>query len=245
MSGKSHRWWRRTIIVTLIITLGTGGIIVWRSPQRAALITFITLVVAVCELVAPLVASLRRGPVDVKPDSHDMEQLADAVGKQWNLEAFKRQLADPIPVLWGIAPPRLFGSPSSAVSSKAFRPLPGMRAIAESDLIEGRIEDLHKVYGGLGSGRLLIIGEPGSGKSGAAIVLIRAALQHREERKSSKEKMLVPVPLLFTAHDWVPTRQSLVDWLARLMSQTYELFEGRQGVSRATALIELGKFHLF
>ena len=67
----------------------------------------------------------------------------------------------------------------------------------------GRLEDLHAVYGGLGSGRLVIIGGPGSGKSGAAVLLVLAALKHRAQMPEP-DRQLVPVPVLFTLHGWDP-----------------------------------------
>ena len=62
------------------------------------------------------------------------------------------------------------------------------------------------MYGGLGSGRLVIVGGPGSGKSGAAVLLILPALRHR---RSVPEEVRpeVPVPVMFTLHGWDPSAQ--------------------------------------
>jgi len=48
-------------------------------------------------------------------------------------------------------------------------------------LAAGDLGDLHSVYGGLGSGRLVIAGPPGSGKTGAAVLLLLAALRRRAQ----------------------------------------------------------------
>ena len=95
------------------------------------------------------------------------------------------------------------------------------------------LEDLHAIYGGLGSGRLVIIGGPGSGKSGEAVLLILAALKYRAQRPE-KDRELVPVPVLVTAHGWDPTTQSIEHWLAARLQQTYPLFcrQGRPEKSR-------------
>jgi hypothetical protein len=43
----------------------------------------------------------------------------------------------------------------------------------------GRIGDLFAVYAGLDSGRLIVLGDAGTGKSAAAILTVLDALNHR------------------------------------------------------------------
>ncbi len=50
---------------------------------------------------------------------------------------------------------------------------------SQDQLRSGGLRDLHAVYAGLRSGRLVIVGSPGAGKSGAAVLLVLAALRHR------------------------------------------------------------------
>ena len=73
----------------------------------------------------------------------------------------------------------LAGPVAAAVASTRFAPLPGLAAAGEQRLQAGQVSELHEVYGGLGSGRLVIAGGPGSGKSSAAVLLILAALRYR------------------------------------------------------------------
>jgi hypothetical protein len=68
----------------------------------------------------------------------------------------------------------VFAGPVAATTHGPFDPLPGLPALEGSHLVEGGQEALHQVYGGVRSGRLLLIGPPGSGKSTAAS---RAALR--------------------------------------------------------------------
>ncbi len=128
----------------------------------------------------------------------------------------------------------------AAVESTRFPPLPGLRPVNEQRLQEGDIRDLHAVYGGLGSGRLVIAGAPGSGKSGAAVLLVLAALEHRKQA-TEDERRQVPVPVLFTAQEWDPAGQRLQDWLALQMQETYLLFRGKAGAENAAQLIAAGK----
>ena len=92
----------------------------------------------------------------------------------------------------------------------------------------GGIAQLYALCGGLGSGRLMIAGAPGSGKSGAAVLLVLAALRHRE-LAGDAERPGIPVPVLFTAQEWNPATQPMQDWLVLRLQQTYPLFTPDHG----------------
>ena len=102
------------------------------------------------------------------------------------------------------------GPVSAAAGSRQFPPLPGLKAVRQGQLREGGLRDLHAIYGGLGSGRMVIVGAPGAGKSGAAVLLILAALRHREQ--VPEDRPLVPVPVMFTLHGWDPNNRPVQDW---------------------------------
>jgi hypothetical protein len=86
----------------------------------------------------------------------------------------------------------------------------------------------------------VIAGAPGSGKSGAAVLLVLAALDHRKPETKQADPS-VPVPVLFTVQDWDPDGQQIRDWLVLRLQQTYPLFAGKAGVRKAAALIDAGK----
>jgi hypothetical protein len=188
----------------------------------------------------------RASPADSAADSENLDRAADqlavAVQAQWQEAAGERGLAgaDPIKVTWDRPSLPLAGPLAAAVGSRRFDPLPGLASAGEAQLAAGQIGDLHAVYGGLGSGRLVIAGPPGSGKSGAAVLLILDALQHREQ-VPAQDKPKVPVPVLVTAQDWDPLRQPIADWLTRRLRETYPLFTGAAGTATAAALITEGK----
>ncbi len=146
-------------------------------------------------------------------------------------------MPEPIPVCWGRPTLGLAGSPSAAAGSRLFDPLPGLSPVRAERLAAGQIGDLHAVYGGLGSGRLVIAGGPGSGKSSAAVLLILAALRHRKGLPK-KDRPKVPVPVMFTLHGWDPSTRCARDWLAERLSQTYPLFAGKQGARAARAMLD-------
>ena len=238
-------------IVAVVGVSGAAVWAVWRSPQRIDLATFGAFAVAVIVPVVGLVVYLTRvrqagdtgrgRPLDEVADS-----LAVMVTEQWTRAALERRLLqpEPIPVHWERSSRPLAGPVSAAVESRQFPPLPGLSPALRRQLRGGRLQDLHAVYGGLGSGRLVIIGEPGSGKTGTAVLLVLAALKHRRQ-VSSQDRQLVPVPVMFTLHGWDPSTQRVGDWLAARLQETYPLFAGRGGKAEAAELVKAGRVAAF
>jgi hypothetical protein len=104
----------------------------------------------------------------------------------------------------------------------------------------GQVGELHALYGGLGSGRLVIAGPAGSGKSGTAVLLVVAALRYRAGLPAG-DRAAVPVPVMFTLHGWNPRSQPISDWLTGRLAQTYPALTGRRGTALARALLEAGR----
>jgi hypothetical protein len=247
VGGKDRRLWPLAAIAAVIAVAGILVWAVWRSPHRGDLSTFGGFVVAVVAPVASLVVyltKLRRpgatGPG--RPPSELADSLAAAVMEQWTRAALERRLLqpEPIPVRWGRSAKPLAGPVSAAVGSRQFPPLPGLPAVAAGRLRGGQLQDLHAVYGGLGSGRLVIVGGPGSGKSSAAVLLTLAALHYRAQM-TEEDRQLVPVPVLVTAHGWDPTTQRVGPWLAGRLQQTYPLFAGKGGREEAAELVRTSR----
>jgi len=130
---------------------------------------------------------------------------------------------------------------AAGIPSYRLPPLPGLPVVGEDRLRTGGLDDLLAIYGGLGSGRLVVIGAPGSGKSAAAIRLMLDALKHRSGFDDGK-RSTIPVPLLLTVHGWDPIRQPLVDWLAGRLTADYPLLsKGASGRRAAARLVESGR----
>lgn len=253
----STRWLVVAVAIVAVVTIvgATLGLslFVWKSTNRTNLATFWAFVAAVAAVSLVLIGGLLRWAANVwtrhesrVDDSAALNKLADrlayTVQHQWISAAIDRLLLqpEPIPVRWQ-RPTKPFANPiSAAADAHQFPPLPGISPIAEGQLREGGLGDLHAVYGGLGSGRLVIAGSPGSGKSGAAVLLVLAALKHREPL-SDQDRQLVPVPVIFTMHGWDPNRQRVMDWLARRLQQAYPLFPGKRGGAQAAELIRTGR----
>jgi hypothetical protein len=71
-------------------------------------------------------------------------------------------------------------------------------------------------------------------------MLILATLKHREQ-VSDAERQAVPVPVMFTLHDWSPGTQRVQDWLVVRLQQTYPMLAGKSGATKAATLLAAGK----
>jgi hypothetical protein len=225
-----------------------GLVAVWRSPNRADLEGFAGLAISVAGIAAVWIGwvwrarSQRSEVVSGQELGRLADLLAGAVDVEWTRAAGERGLLEPEPiqVLWQRPAAPFTGPVAAAVSSARFAPLPGLAAARVQRLQAGQVSELHEVYGGLGSGRLVIAGGPGSGKSGAAVLLILAALRYRRS-VAEEVRSEVPVPVMFTLHGWDPSARRVRDWLAERLWQTYPLFAGRQGAGIARRMLDAGR----
>lgn len=240
-------------MVVLVVGLAAAGWWLWDlywAPNRADLSTYWQLVVAVVLAVPSMVTLTRDSWVTRMPGEDDRserdrlaDRLADAVQEQWDQAATARRLqqSEAIVVRWTQSAQPVAGSAAAAAASTWFPPLPGLGATRQEQLRSGGLRDLYTVYAGLRSGRLVIVGPPGAGKSGAAVLLVLAALRHRNAVRDT-DRAKVPVPVLFTLHDWNPSTQPVQDWLVSQLRQTYDgLFTGRRGAGAAAALLRADK----
>ena len=248
MRGIILARWRSIAAFLLLITACWLLYAVWRSPRRVDLSTYGAFAVSVLALMGAWVGwaeRTRRSPADLTTADQDLNRFTDLLAKtvteQWAQAAEERGLMpEPIPIVWGRPTLPLAGPVAAAMDSRRFAPLPGFTPLRESQFVTGHIDDIHTIYGGLRSGRLVIAGAPGAGKSGAAVLFVLAALRHRD-RVSVEERTKVPVPILLTAQDWDPRRQSLKDWLIRRLQLSYPLFAGQSGTEKVSRMIDVGK----
>lgn len=152
------------------------------------------------------------------------DQLALGMLDTWRREATERRISVPAPVRvrwqWGpaeVTPPlaRLITTP---VAGTAPRPLPEPNPDPPSVLLDaGVVTRLHdELYRKLPHGRLVLLGGPGAGKTGAMILLLLAALEHRHHVPETQLGQ-VPVPVWLTLGGWNPTTQTLHQWATATM----------------------------
>ncbi|MBO3749162.1 hypothetical protein J5X84_24050 [Streptosporangiaceae bacterium NEAU-GS5] len=116
-------------------------------------------------------------------------------------------------------------------------PLPGMARVGPSKLNAGGRAELLAIYGGLGSGRILLMGGPGAGKSSAAIMLLLDALNHRKNVADPARRARVPVPVLLTLSGWNPLDLTVTAWAALVTGYAAAGLDQ----AAAEALIEAGR----
>lgn len=148
------------------------------------------------------------------------EQLAENVLATWQQEARNRRISIPAPAKvrwrWGspqVTPPvaELIDTPVAGIGP---RPLSTQDTDCPGTVLDhGVVTQLHdKLYSKLRQGRLVLIGEPGAGKTGAMILLLLAALAHRSQL-SKADAANTPVPVWLTLGGWDPFKQSLHSWV--------------------------------
>ncbi|CAL9560250.1 hypothetical protein SUDANB145_04605 [Streptomyces sp. enrichment culture] len=154
------------------------------------------------------------------------DELAERVKAQWSAAASERRLIhpSPVPVRWRWSTLPVSGPVTDAVgignSSPRFEPMPGLGPVTVADLESGAVRDLFRLYGALDSGRMVVVGAGGAGKSGAVIRLLLDALAHREALDPDA-RARVPVPVLLTLSGWDPRTRRLHDWLAARLATDY------------------------
>jgi hypothetical protein len=247
VGGRPGRWRRYLAIAVLAVAAGAVLYKGWGSAHLREYEGFAAGVVARGGGWAVWVwrAGQHRPGARVGADElgHRADVLAVAIHAQWAKAAGERGLLgpEPLPVRWVPSGLPLAGPAAAAVAARRFDPLPGLPAVQDVAAGTGQISGLHALYGGLGSGRLVIAGPPGAGKSGAAVLLILAALQYREQSISETDRHSIPVPVLLTASDW---KEPVADWLAAQLVRTYPMFTGPGGQADAAALAASGKVAL-
>lgn len=190
--------------------------------------------------------SRRDLPTSVDALARAGDALAAAVSAQWKRAAGERRLRHPapIPVRWRWSRREVTGEAIEAVGSLGqarFAPLPGMTA---ATVDTGGLRDLFGVYGGLDSGRVIVLGGAGTGKSTAAILTVLDALDHRQGLADA-QRAQVPVPVLLTAHGWDPHHQRLGEWLAARLDTEYPFLRSESyGREAAVRLVESGRVAL-
>jgi hypothetical protein len=191
----------------------------------------------------------REPPLPADTLAHAADALARAVREQWQRAAGERHLRHPaqIPLRWRWSQRAVTGPAHEALGSPGqarFAPLPGMAAATLATVDDGGLQDLAAVYGGLDSGRVILLGDAGTGKSAAAILTLLDALDHRQNLDAA-QRAQTPVPVLLTAHGWDPHRQRLGEWLAvRLEAEYPFLRSDAHGHHTAARLVHGGRVAL-
>ncbi|WP_405365974.1 helix-turn-helix domain-containing protein [Kitasatospora sp. NBC_00039] len=154
-------------------------------------------------------------------------ELATEVRRRWQIEEEQRRVHDPfpLPVRWRPAPAGLTDH------AENIQRLPPGSASDGVDL-SGDLRAVAEVYRRIPSGRLVVLGRGGSGKS---ILTIRFVLD-----LLAGPAVADRVPVIFSLGSWDPTATALRDWLIDLLLRDHPHLVQRvpSGSTLAAALVD-------
>ncbi|MDH6136701.1 transcriptional regulator with XRE-family HTH domain [Kitasatospora sp. MAA4] len=157
------------------------------------------------------------------------ESLARDVHSRWIREEEQRRIHDPfpLPVRWRAAPEGLLDHWDNIGGAA-----PGASAGPLS--LDGGLAEVADVYRRVRSGRLVVLGRAGSGKT---VLMLRFVLDYLATRSGGE-----PVPVVFSIGSWDPTVTALRDWLIdRLLRDHPNLAARAPGrLTLAAALVDAG-----
>jgi hypothetical protein len=155
-------------------------------------------------------------PIDLKAMA---DELAGAVRSNWLFETERWQVLDPypLPVGWVPTDQDLLASWAAIVRLAEGWPVdmrPGADTWASGlGGLAGGDDDLAEVLSRVPTGRLVVLGKRGAGKT---ILLIRTVLRLIAGRGHGE-----PVPFLLPMASWNPGEQDLMSWMAEWMATTW------------------------
>lgn len=141
-------------------------------------------------------------------DSAGLRQLAKVVETQWVDEATAEGLYRPRPLQL-----RWTAASNSSSQGAHWGKYPSASLALESHRPRGDLDTIGSFFNGLSQKRLIIVGEPGSGKT---VLAMNLTLELIDSRLPDD-----PVPVMLSISSWDPTSEHLHNWLARRIEEDY------------------------
>ncbi|GGX68920.1 NACHT domain-containing protein [Streptomyces hiroshimensis] len=145
------------------------------------------------------------------------DQLARTLHEQWAAEAELRMLHRPQPlhVRWSSTGRPVAGDPVGVLGQGTVGGRPLRLHLRGGIGGTGRDTGIVETFSRLPRRRLVVLGEPGAGKTVMAILLTLDLLEHRRAQDGG------PVPVLLTLSSWDPRAEHLHTWVARRLLEEY------------------------
>ncbi|MBP2404673.1 hypothetical protein [Streptomyces syringium] len=223
LNRTRRRTVRNTLLAGLVTLCVAGGVWVCTAADDGSRFMAVCGFFVSVAALAVAVADYFR-PEDEPTDPGALaDDLAGTVEDQWSEEAVARSLRDPrvLPLSWS-ASTRPVGDAPEQVTSAAGQIIRLRLDGRLADRFDDAITQLAEGYGRAPSGRLVVLGEPGAGKTVLAILLALGLLKGRSRRG--------PVPVLLAASSWDPVSELLDDWIVHTLASSY--YSGRHDIPR-------------
>lgn len=160
------------------------------------------------------------GPLDDEKLDRAVADLADAVQRQWEQEAWLRSLQKPIRIKWSIVDdPRLANmqaqeAANAAVSHKGVVP---------------EVGHVVQLFRKLPIRQIVVLGDTGAGKT---VLALRFTLDLLDSRRAPQ-----PVPVLLSASSWDPN-EDLKVWMTRRLLEDYPALANVHGSDAVKKMVD-------
>jgi hypothetical protein len=251
------------LLLGVLVAVSVIGYVLWAGStedlaQRAQVLGMLVGAVVIVPPVVVWGLRRRHRPVAGTSTRREVDAAADRLAEQtlegWSRQVLQRGIQFPAPVRvrwrWAaddIALPRqdLVAAPSLPTDPGT---LPsGAESLGAGQVLNsGLVTRLHdEVYARLHHGRLVVIGGPGVGKTGAMILLLLEALRYRD-RMSETVRTDVPVPVWLTLGSWDPSVEGLREWVTATISRDHPYLRATDfGPDVVAQLFDTGRIALF
>ncbi|MFI0979913.1 hypothetical protein ACH4SP_23280 [Streptomyces sp. NPDC021093] len=222
-----------------VFSLVVFGLMVGAELERSDPLSSVLSFFVGCGGLALSVADYFRGRESAPPDPAALaDELCRSVEAQWTAEARSRRLDDPrvLPLAWSTSRRRV-GDRAAMLIPTGSSHAPAVPAtVRPARVVRQRLDGrLHGSFGtacaALAGGyrdtpgrRLLLLGEPGAGKSALAL-MVTVGLAKEEHRAAGG-----PVPVLLAVASWDSVVEPLDDWMVRRLADMY--YAGRSATPR-------------
>ncbi|MER6912570.1 NACHT domain-containing protein [Streptomyces sp. NPDC000594] len=231
--NRRRWWWTGAVVITggVFAALVTARSLEFGNQVASILALLVSLAGLGIEVVrgARAAQALRESPEDMRRTAAG---LAEAVTEQWQEEARSRRLQDPepLPLRWTPSEAHLSDHwVNIATDPDRLGHLPD-----RAEVLTGQLDEVAGMYARIPSRRLVVLGEPGAGKT---VLLLQLTLDLIAVRAPDD-----PVPVIVELASWNPEQQGFTDWLEQRLIVGYPATASRDpsGVSRARKLLDRG-----